>query len=187
MAIKSVDASSFRSIAQIDQVQDEISVLSGLKHPNIIRLLVGASGNVVACQGCHMHMQAAARWNKPSRGQTSSNGMCQSEEASPEGSPSPATMKPLAALQDMHFTNNIFYFVMEFASGGTLVDYVRKQVGGHTSLLPCCSGQPCKSWLPDGLSLRKRSGFFCKLKVGTGALTHGCCAFVQKMGCLNRG
>ena len=43
MAIKSVDASSFRSIAQIDQVQDEISVLSGLKHPNIIRLLVGAS------------------------------------------------------------------------------------------------------------------------------------------------
>ena len=44
VAIKSVDASSFRSIAQIDQVQDEISVLSGLKHPNIIRLLVGASG-----------------------------------------------------------------------------------------------------------------------------------------------
>ena len=43
VAIKSVDASSFRSIAQIDQVQDEISVLSGLKHPNIIRLLVGAS------------------------------------------------------------------------------------------------------------------------------------------------
>ncbi len=69
VAIKSVDASNFRSIAQIDQIQDEISVLSGLKHPCIIRLL------------------------------------------------------------DMHFTNNIFYFVMEYASGGCLVDYVRKQVG----------------------------------------------------------
>lgn len=69
VAIKSVDASNFRSIAQIDQIQDEISVLSGLKHPCIIRLL------------------------------------------------------------DMHFTNNIFYFVMEYAAGGCLVDYVRKQVG----------------------------------------------------------
>ena len=69
VAVKSVDASNFRSIAQIDQIQDEISVLSGLKHPCIIRLL------------------------------------------------------------DMHFTNNIFYFVMEYASGGCLVDYVRKQVG----------------------------------------------------------
>lgn len=68
VAIKSVDASNFRSIAQIDQIQDEISVLSGLKHPCIIRLL------------------------------------------------------------DMHFTNNIFYFVMEYAAGGCLVDYVRKQV-----------------------------------------------------------
>lgn len=68
VAVKSVDASNFRSIAQIDQIQDEISVLSGLKHPCIIRLL------------------------------------------------------------DMHFTNNIFYFVMEYASGGSLVDYVRKQV-----------------------------------------------------------
>ena len=31
-------------------------------------------------------------------------------------------------LLDMHLTNNIFYFVMEYASGGCLVDYVRKQV-----------------------------------------------------------
>lgn len=68
VAVKSVDASNFRSIAQIDQIQDEISVLSGLKHPCIIRLL------------------------------------------------------------DMHFTNNIFYFVMEYAAGGCLVDYVRTQV-----------------------------------------------------------
>ena len=57
----------------------------------------------------------------------------------------PAPTKPLAALQDMHFTNNIFYFVMEFASGGTLVDYVRKQVGGQTPLLPCCFRQPSKT------------------------------------------
>ena len=63
VAVKSVDASNFRSIAQIDQIQDEISVLSGLKHPCIIRLL------------------------------------------------------------------DIFYFVMEYAAGGCLVDYVRKQVG----------------------------------------------------------
>ena len=66
--MKSVDASTFRSIAQIDQIQDEISVLSGLKHPNIIRLL------------------------------------------------------------DMHFANNTFYFVMEYAAGGDLVGYVKKQV-----------------------------------------------------------
>ena len=70
--MKSVDASNFRSIAQIDQIQDEISVLSGLKHPSIIRLL------------------------------------------------------------DMHFTNNIFYFVMEYAAGGCLVDYVRTQVSSTT-------------------------------------------------------
>ncbi|KAK9815615.1 hypothetical protein WJX72_006892 [[Myrmecia] bisecta] len=69
VAIKTIDASSFRSIAQIEQVQDEINVLSGLKHPNIIRLL------------------------------------------------------------DMHFAANIFYFVMEFASGGSLIEYVRKQEG----------------------------------------------------------
>lgn len=68
VAVKSVDASTFRSIAQIDQIQDEISVLSGLKHPNIIRLL------------------------------------------------------------DMHFANNTFYFVMEYAAGGDLVGYVKKQV-----------------------------------------------------------
>ena len=77
VAVKSVDANSFRSIAQIDQIQDEISVLSGLKHPNIIRLL------------------------------------------------------------DMHFTNNTFYFVMEYAAGGDLVGYVRKQVG-----TPNCAFSP---------------------------------------------
>lgn len=71
--MKSVDASSFRSIAQIDQIQDEISVLSGLKHPNIIRLL------------------------------------------------------------DMHFANNTFYFVMEYAAGGDLVGYVKKQVHAFSS------------------------------------------------------
>lgn len=60
VAIKSVDASSFRSIAQIDQVQDEISVLSGLKHPNIIRLLVGAS-EVYLLPAREMQLVADAR------------------------------------------------------------------------------------------------------------------------------
>lgn len=91
--MKSVDASSFRSIAQIDQIQDEISVLSGLKHPNIIRL------------------------------------------------------------QDMHFANNTFYFVMEYAAGGDLVGYVKKQVclsscGNFLRLLRASSGH---SWLQNHL------------------------------------
>ena len=87
----------------------------------------------------------------------------------PEGSLSAAIMKPLAALQDMHFTNNIFYFVMEFASGGTLVDYVHKQVGGQTSLLPCCFGALSKSCLLDWLLPRKRVGPFCMLEAALGS------------------
>lgn len=61
VAIKIVDCGKFRSIAEIEQIQDEISVLSTLKHPNIIRLL------------------------------------------------------------DVHFLDSVFYFIMEFASGGSLV------------------------------------------------------------------
>ncbi|EFJ44410.1 hypothetical protein VOLCADRAFT_82801 [Volvox carteri f. nagariensis] len=38
VAIKSVDATRFRNITEIDQIQEEMSVLSSLKHPNIIRL-----------------------------------------------------------------------------------------------------------------------------------------------------
>lgn len=68
-----VDASNFRSISQIEQVQEEISVLSTLKHPHIIRLM------------------------------------------------------------DMHFASNIFYFVMEYASGGSLVDFMRRQEGSKLS------------------------------------------------------
>ena len=58
-------------------------------------------------------------------------------------------MKPLAALQDMHFTNNIFYFVMEFASGGTLVDYVHKQVGGWPDLSAALLFQSTLQELPS--------------------------------------
>ncbi|GFR43165.1 hypothetical protein Agub_g4214 [Astrephomene gubernaculifera] len=65
VAIKSVDASRFRSIAEIDQIQEEMSVLSSLKHPNIIRLF------------------------------------------------------------DVHFQNNTFFLVMEFAGGGSLVHFMR--------------------------------------------------------------
>ncbi len=38
MAVKGVDATRFRNITEIDQIQEEMSVLSSLKHPNIIRL-----------------------------------------------------------------------------------------------------------------------------------------------------
>nr|ADI46954.1 AMPKR1m [Volvox carteri f. nagariensis] len=38
VAVKGVDATRFRNIAEIDQIQEEMSVLSSLKHPNIIRL-----------------------------------------------------------------------------------------------------------------------------------------------------
>ncbi|PNH06249.1 putative serine/threonine-protein kinase [Tetrabaena socialis] len=38
VAVKGVDATRFRSIAEIEQIQEEMSVLSSLKHPNIIRL-----------------------------------------------------------------------------------------------------------------------------------------------------
>nr|BCL66134.1 AMP-activated protein kinase [Volvox africanus] len=38
VAVKGVDATRFRNITEIDQIQEEMSVLSSLKHPNIIRL-----------------------------------------------------------------------------------------------------------------------------------------------------
>lgn len=81
--------------------------------------------------------------------------MHQSKEASQKA---PSHQGSPGCLQDMHFTNNIFYFVMEFASGGTLVDYVRKQVGGQTALLPCCCRPPSKSCLLSGHPPRKRIG-----------------------------
>nr|AML77961.1 putative LOV domain-containing protein [Dunaliella salina] len=66
VAVKSVDGSQFRSISEIEQMQEEMNVLSSLKHPNIIRLI------------------------------------------------------------EVHFTNNVFFLVMEFASGGSLVKYIYK-------------------------------------------------------------
>jgi serine/threonine protein kinase len=39
VAVKSVDASKFRSISEIEQIQEEMNVLSSLTHPNIIRLI----------------------------------------------------------------------------------------------------------------------------------------------------
>ncbi|GFH15313.1 putative LOV domain-containing protein, partial [Haematococcus lacustris] len=39
VAIKSVDASKFRSISEIEQIQEEMNVLASLKHPNIIKLV----------------------------------------------------------------------------------------------------------------------------------------------------
>lgn len=64
VAIKGVDGSRFRNIQEVEQIQEEMSVLSSLKHPNIIRLY------------------------------------------------------------DVQFQSNIFYLVMEFASGGSLVTYI---------------------------------------------------------------
>lgn len=63
--MKSVDATRFRNIAEIDQIQEEMSVLASLKHPHIIRLF------------------------------------------------------------DVHFQNNTFFLVMEFAGGGSLVHFMR--------------------------------------------------------------
>jgi serine/threonine protein kinase len=70
VAIKAVDATRFRSITEIEQVQEEMAVLAQLKHPNIIRLL------------------------------------------------------------EVHFINNCFYFVMEYASCGSMVQYIYGQEGG---------------------------------------------------------
>ena len=39
VAIKEIDAGNFRNISQIEQIQEEINVLSNLKHANIIHLL----------------------------------------------------------------------------------------------------------------------------------------------------
>lgn len=73
VAIKAVDATRFRSITEIEQVQEEMAVLATLKHPNIIRLL------------------------------------------------------------EVHFVNSCFYFVMEYASGGSMVRYIYSQEGGRLS------------------------------------------------------
>mmetsp|Transcript_33534 Transcript_33534/g.74200 ORF Transcript_33534/g.74200 Transcript_33534/m.74200 type:complete len:874 (-) Transcript_33534:546-3167(-) len=64
VAVKAVDASRFRSISEIEQIQEEMNVLSSLKHPNIIKLY------------------------------------------------------------EMQFINNVFFLIMEFASGGSLVKYI---------------------------------------------------------------
>ena len=71
VAIKMVDAGQFQSISEIEQIQAEISILSALKHPNIVNML------------CNM------------------------------------------------FLHNQFYFVMEYAVGGSLVSYTAKQPGGR--------------------------------------------------------
>nr|BAU61590.1 AMP-activated protein kinase [Gonium pectorale]BAU61613.1 AMP-activated protein kinase [Gonium pectorale] len=71
VAVKGVDATRFRSITEIDQIQEEMSVLSSLKHPHIIRLY------------------------------------------------------------DVHFQNNTFFLVMEFAGGGSLVHFARSQDPVH--------------------------------------------------------
>eukprot|EP00877_Chromochloris_zofingiensis_P009791 jgi/Chrzof1/5065/Cz15g10150.t1 len=67
VAVKTVDATRFRSIGEIEQIQEEIAVLANLKHPNIIRLL------------------------------------------------------------EVHFVNSMFFFVMEWASGGSLVRHIYSQ------------------------------------------------------------
>lgn len=67
VAVKTVDASKFRSIADIEQMEEEMRVLSALKHPYIIRLL------------------------------------------------------------DVSFSNQTFFLVMEYASGGSLVKYIYNQ------------------------------------------------------------
>jgi serine/threonine protein kinase len=69
VAVKSVDASRFRSLDEIQQVQEEMAVLSQLKHPNIIRL------------------------------------------------------------QEVHFSGNVFFFIMDWASGGSLVQYIYSHEG----------------------------------------------------------
>ncbi|KAK9821307.1 hypothetical protein WJX81_006836 [Elliptochloris bilobata] len=71
VAVKVIDASTFSSIAQIEAVQEELAVLSGLRHPYIIRLL------------------------------------------------------------DSILVASRFYFVMEYASGGSLVDFVHTRGGGR--------------------------------------------------------
>lgn len=71
VAVKAVDATRFRSIHEIEQVQEEMAVLAQLKHPNIIRLL------------------------------------------------------------EVHFVGSCFYFVMEYARGGSMVRYLYGQAGGR--------------------------------------------------------
>ncbi|KAL6756210.1 kinase-like domain-containing protein [Haematococcus lacustris] len=69
VAIKSVDASKFRSISEIEQIQEEMNVLASLKHPNIIKLV------------------------------------------------------------EVHFSASVFFLIMEFASGGSLVQYIHSFEG----------------------------------------------------------
>jgi hypothetical protein len=54
VAVKSVDATRFRSIGEIEQVQEEMAVLSALKHPNIIRLQVSVDAENCTPQACHL-------------------------------------------------------------------------------------------------------------------------------------
>ncbi|KAF6252274.1 AMP-activated protein kinase [Scenedesmus sp. NREL 46B-D3] len=73
VAVKAVDATRFRSICEIEQVQEEMAVLAQLHHPNIIRLL------------------------------------------------------------EVVFTGGCFFFIMEYASGGSLAAHMAGQPSGRLS------------------------------------------------------
>jgi serine/threonine protein kinase len=73
VAVKAVDATRFRSISEIEQVQEEMAVLAQLRHPNIIKL------------------------------------------------------------HEVAFAGGCFYFVMEYASGGSLAASMAGQPGGRLS------------------------------------------------------
>eukprot|EP00899_Mesostigma_viride_P000607 jgi/Mesvir1/10547/Mv21778-RA.2 len=69
VAIKSVDTAAFRSVGEIDQINDEIRILETIKHPNVISLL------------------------------------------------------------EVLYINEVIFFVMEYASGGSLVSRIRANEG----------------------------------------------------------
>ena len=77
VAVKAVDATKFRSISEIELVQDEIRALSSVKHENIVNL------------------------------------------------------------REVLFEDHVFYFVMDFASGGSLVLQSNLSFHLHGTSMPC--------------------------------------------------
>lgn len=121
MAVKCVDCRRFRSIAELEAVQEEAALLSSLRQRYIVRLLAvrrGGCGARNAGVGCGARdagvgARIAGHVQHPA-------GTCPCTACLHP--PAPAFISPHT---QVHVTSSHMYFVMEHAGGGTLHELLR--------------------------------------------------------------
>ncbi|KAJ9505740.1 hypothetical protein QJQ45_029260 [Haematococcus lacustris] len=111
VAIKSVDASKFRSISEIEQIQEEMNVLASLKHPNIIKLVE------VHFLASVFFLIMASRLGQHCFGADTTSQLLALQSSLPTLSQSICSM------------HSMFSLSCEFASGGSLVQYIHSFEG----------------------------------------------------------